>query len=240
MECHPVHHEASAACTGCHRGDPRTRRLELAHRDLIAGRFAHFALPGSLVVARGQQVLERAGCRRCHVTGGRGNGLATDLDQLLQGATPAETMGALQQPALFMPRFALTEPATVELVNALYAGSAGAPRRTGETPVVVHFEQAAPPESAFETHCGGCHRMLSRMQGGLGRGATGPNLTGLLGEFYPGTYKDRERWTPASLRRWVMNPRDTRPLATMPPRSLPDQELERILAAFEAGGGTAR
>ena len=232
-ECHPVHHEASGTCANCHRGDPRSRRKEIAHRDLIAARFAHFALPDSPVVARGQKRLEQAGCRRCHVSGGRGNGLATDLDRLLPGAQPAETLASIQRPALFMPRFAFPEATAVEVVNALYASSARAPGRTGETPLVVHFDRAAPKENAFEKRCGGCHRMLTRTLGGLGVGEAGPNLSGLVSEFYPGTVTEGVRWSPANLKRWVANPRETRRLALMPPLALADAEWERVLANFE-------
>ena len=232
-ECHPVHYEVVGSCAVCHRGDPRSRRPEIAHRDLISGRYSHFAVPGSPLVARGQKLLEQAGCRRCHVSGGRGNGLATDLDRLLPGARPAETLASIQQPALFMPRFAFPEATAVEVVNALYANSAKAPKRTGETPLVVHFEKAAPKENAFEKRCGGCHRMLTRTLGGLGVGTVGPNLSGLFGEFYPGVFKEGERWAPANLKRWVANPRETRRLAIMPPLALADQEWERVLATFE-------
>jgi cytochrome c2 len=238
--CHPVHFEASGACATCHRGDPRSRRPEVAHRDLIPGRFAHFAVPGSPVVARGQRLVDQAGCRRCHVIAGRGNGLAADLDRLLPGGRPAESLAAIQQPALFMPRFAFTEAAAVEAVNALYAGAAKAPPRAGETPQVVHFETARPRVSAFEQRCGGCHRMLTRAQGGLGAGATGPNLSGLFGEFYPGVFREGERWAPANLKRWVANPREARPLALMPPLRLTAEAWEAVLASFEAGASSAR
>jgi len=232
-ECHPVHYEASGACVTCHRGDPRSRRKEIAHRALIAGRFAYFTLPGSPVVAQGQKRLEQAGCRRCHLVGARGKALAADLDRLLPGALPAETLASIQRPALFMPRFAFPEATAVEVVNALYASSAKAPKRTGETPLVVHFDRAAPKENAFEKRCGGCHRMLTRTLGGLGVGEAGPNLSGLFSEFYPGTFKEGVRWSPANLKGWVSNPRETRRLALMPPLSLADAEWERVLAAFE-------
>lgn len=237
--CHPVHFEAVGPCAACHRGDPRSRRLEIAHRDLIPGRFSHFAVPASPVVSRGQKLLDQAGCRRCHVSGGRGNGLAADLDRLLPGGRPEESLAAIQQPALFMPRFAFPEATAVELVNALLASSARAPPRSGETPLVVHFERATPREGGFDRHCGGCHRMLTRLRGGLGRGAAGPNLSGIFGEFYPGVFKEGERWAPANLKRWVANPRETRPLALMPPLRQSDQEWEGVLSSFEGGPVTA-
>lgn len=239
QECHPVHHEAAGTCVSCHRGDPRSRRLEVAHRDLIAGRYAHFALSGSPVVARGQKRVDLAGCRRCHVTGGRGNGLATNLDRLLPGARPDEVLAAIQSPALFMPQFAFTEVSATEVVNALLASSVKAPPRSGETPRVVHFEKKERGENAFARSCGGCHRMLTLLQGGLGVGAVGPNLSGLLGENYPGVFKVGERWTPSNLKRWITNPRASRDQALMPPLRLGDQEWERVLGSFDLPAGSA-
>lgn len=241
--CHAGHHETVGPCAACHRGDTRSRRPEIAHRDLIPARFSHFGVPGSPMVASGRRRIDLAGCRRCHVTGGRGDGLATDLDRLLPGGLPGEALAAIQQPALFMPRFAFPEQAAVEVVNALLAGSAGAPPRVGEAPLVVHFERARPEAQPFDRHCGGCHRMLTRARGGLGRGATGPNLSGLFGQFYPATFKEGERWSPANLKPWVANPRQFRPVAVMPPQPLTAQEWEGVLSAFEVAdappGGAA-
>jgi len=239
QECHPVHYEAAGTCVSCHRGDPRSHRLEVAHRDLVASRYSHFALPGSPVVARGQKLVDLAGCRRCHVTGGRGNGLATNLDRLLPGARPDEVLAAVQSPALFMPQFAFSEVAATEIVNALFASSAKAPPRAGETPLVVHFEKAAKDDNAFAKVCGGCHRMLTLLQGGLGVGAVGPNLSGLLGENYPGVFKVNEPWMPSNLKQWIANPRASRHQAVMPPLKLGEQEWERVLEFFDDPGGRA-
>ena len=42
LACHPPHFETRGTCIGCHQGDDRSDRLRIAHRDLIAARFASF------------------------------------------------------------------------------------------------------------------------------------------------------------------------------------------------------
>lgn len=231
--CHSAHFATLGECVTCHRGDPRSRRPDIAHHELIAGRYSHFAVPGSPITERGQKLIDQAACRRCHVTGGKGNRLATDLDRLLPGGRPAEAQVSIQKPALFMPDFGLPDDAAVAIVNALLASSARAPRRAGETPQVVHFATGPKLESAFETHCGGCHRVLTRSQGGLGKGAIGPNLSGLFTEHYPASFGDGQRWTAANLKKWVENPRQVRKQAVMAPVRLTDEQWRQVLAVFE-------
>lgn len=246
LGCHASHHGETATCTVCHRGDPRSSRPEIAHHDLIGGRFAHFAIPGSPVTEAGRKAIERSGCQRCHVIAGKGNRYARDLDRLLPRARPEEVLAALEKPALFMPRFALTESTAVLVVNALFAGSAASRPPEGESPLVVHFESAARQEHAFTRRCGGCHRLLTGEREGLGAGSIGPNLSGLFTPFYPGTLLEGERWTPARFREWLENPRQFRPLAEMPSVKLTEDERHAIESAlgvvtsFTLGGATRR
>lgn len=233
VECHPVHFAEGGPCVACHRGDPRSRRREIAHRDLIEGRFAHFAVPGSPVTERGRKAIERSGCRRCHPIDARGNRLASDLDRLLPRARPAEALGSLQRPALYMPDFRFTDAIAVEIVNALFDAAHRAPPRKGETPLVVHFETGRREPVGFEKTCGGCHRVLTRSKGGLGSGSAGPNLSGLFGEFYPAEFKAGVRWSAPNLRKWIENPRQVRAWATMPPLRLTDEEWAPVRAIFD-------
>jgi hypothetical protein len=62
-------------------------------------------------------------------------------------------------------------------------------------------------ENAFDKHCGGCHRVLTRRWGGLGSGLVGPNLSGLTSEFYPMPFREGEPWTAERLKKWLENPR---------------------------------
>lgn len=240
LRCHPAHYVAVGACAVCHRGDARTERRELAHFDLIGGRFAWFALPDSPVPAGGRQLLARAGCRRCHRSGGKGGRLASDLDRLLPGARPEELVRALRQPALFMPDFAFGEATAVLLVNALLGHSATAEAPAGETPQVVHFSRRRQEEHVFERHCGGCHRLLTRQWGGLGRGTIGPNLSGLFGEDYPATFRAAERWSPEALRSWLRRPRAIRPTTRMAPPQVSEEEVRQLLEVFRDGEGERR
>ncbi|MBE0598221.1 MAG: cytochrome C [Desulfuromonadales bacterium] len=227
--CHPSHYLELGSCSACHRGDPRTDRPALAHHDLIEGRYAHFAIPGSAVTQQGVKLLEQAGCRRCHRSGGKGNTLASDLDRLLPGARPREVMQSIRQPVLFMPDFALAEATAVPLVNALLAHSAAAERAAGEVPLVVHFEGVERQENLFDKKCGGCHRLLTSQWGGLGNGLVGPNLSGLTSEFYPVPFREGEPWTAERLKKWLENPRAIRPMARMRPMPLEAEEVKKVL-----------
>lgn len=234
VKCHPPHYSVAGGCTTCHRGNPRTDRPDLTHASLIGARYAHFALPDSPVTQHGRRLLDEAGCRRCHRSGGKGNVLASDLDRLLPGARPEDVLRSIRQPALFMPDFAFAEATAVSLVNALFAHAVRAEQPAGETPLVVHFEGVARAENRFEKHCGGCHRMLTRQWGGLGHGVIGPNLSGLFSEFYPHRFTDEERWSRESLERWLKNPRSIRKAARMAPQGLEPDELRQVLEFFEA------
>lgn len=232
-KCHLSHYVDAGLCTTCHRGNPGTDRTDLAHANLINGRFAHFALPDSPVTQYGKQLLEQNGCRRCHRSGNKGHALASDLDRLLPAARPAEVMQSIRQPVLYMPDFIFGETTAVFLVNALFANSSQAESTMGETPMVIHFEGVERAENHFEKHCGGCHRLLTKTWGGLGRGVIGPNLSGLLGEFYPRPFRDEERWSRANLEKWLKNPREIRKAARMSPQRLKPDDLRQILEFFE-------
>ncbi|PLX81738.1 MAG: cytochrome C [Desulfuromonas sp.] len=233
LECHRSHHPEGGACVECHRGNPRTDRPEIAHHELIEGRFAHYTLEGSPVSERGTKRIETAACRRCHATGGKGNRLAVSLDRAPQTSRPQELLEAIRHPVLFMPDFRFSEVQAVEMVNAILLGAAKAPAAVEETPVVVHFEdRGRRKDNPFVKHCGGCHRGLTEGQGGLGQGEVGPNLSGLFSEFYPKTFRDGERWTVDGLKKWLKNPREIRPLATMAPVALKEEELSQLLGVF--------
>jgi cytochrome c2 len=128
-----------------------------------------------------------------------------------------------------MPDFAFPEATAVTLVNALFAHSAQAEKPVGETPQVVHFEGVARAENAFDKHCGGCHRLLTRRWGGLGSGLVGPNLSGLTSEFYPVPFREGEPWNAERLKKWLENPRAVRPQTRMRPQPLEPAELTRVL-----------
>jgi hypothetical protein len=221
--CHAAHFEKHGSCTACHRGDPATTRRALAHDRLLTGAAAAWGMPDHLAPARGEQMRDQLGCRRCHVSGGRGNALALSLDEAVWQRSQAQLRAALTEPASFMPDFSLTAAQADTLVAALLRDGKGT---AGGASYLVRFrQQPERPTEAFTVRCGGCHRALTSA-GALGTSASGPNLSGLLTEFYP--VADGRRWSRERLERWLRNPRAERPEATMRPVALQPGELEEI------------
>jgi cytochrome c2 len=235
LKCHEPHYEEKGTCVGCHRGNPRTDRVSIAHHDLIPAKYADFTMEGSPVVKRGGALVKTSGCRRCHVTGGKGNHLATNLDRVLGAARPQKLFHAIKTPVLFMPDFCFKEMHILELVNAILAEAARTEPEAGEIPLVIHFEdEKRAEESVFVKHCGFCHKALTTRFGGLGKGNIGPNLSGLFSEYYPDTYGDKEQWSPKPLKKWLENPRKVRKNAQMAPAKLTSDEFSRLLEILGA------
>jgi mono/diheme cytochrome c family protein len=230
VTCHRPHPSRQENCISCHRGDDRTERKEIAHYDLIAGRFAYYTLEKSPVVERGKELLDRLACRRCHRYAGRGNRLANNLDATAMGEKAQDIYDSIKSPALFMPNFYLDENQIAALVNAILARAKSEKIPEGETAIVVHFQTAQHRrKNVFAGQCGKCHTILSESSGGLGSGDIGPNLSGLFSEFYPRTYREAESWNPERLKRWLENPRDIRMNAVMQPLRLSLDEFDQLL-----------
>ena len=237
LKCHPSHYRSLGGCVVCHRGDPRSDRVRIAHHDLVQGRYAWFALPGSEPVVRGRRLVEVFACRRCHTSVGKGNRLASNLDRLPRGTTAQGIFAAIKTPALLMPQFHFDERQGTDLVNAILAGERESGQkgagRGQEAPQVVHFQNGeANRENVFEKRCGACHRLLTRACGRLGRGSIGPNLSGLLSEHYPKTAQSGAPWSPAALEKWLKNPRQSREQTQMRPVALQEGELEKLQVLF--------
>ncbi len=132
-----------------------------------------------------------------------------------------------------MPNFYFSETDIIKLVNTVLASSAAFESEHIESPQLIHFEDGKNnDENPFAKHCGACHRVLSKQLGGLGRGNTGPNLSGLLTQFYPQNDKGKTAWNPKGLQRWLQNPRDIRVNTQMIPVELNTNEFANILALF--------
>ena len=218
LACHETHHAERGSCVNCHRGNDRTDRKEIAHHGFIAGRFAHYTIKGSPVAARGEKLVEVLACRRCHVYERKGNRPATDLGGLARDIAPQTIFDSIRSPVPFMPNFHLDGMQIAAIVNAILAGLESAGVRVQETAQVVHFvDEKQGRENIFVTQCGPCHKLIGERFGGLGNGDIGPNLSGLLSEYYPNTYRDTEPWTPGNLRKWLENPRNVRANARMKP-----------------------
>lgn len=235
LACHGSHYAERGSCVGCHRGNDRTDRKEIAHHELIAGRFAHFTIRGSQVVERGKKLVEVLACRRCHMFGGKGNRLATNLARLAANTAPQDIFDSIKSPVLFMPNFHCDDIQIAALVNAILAGLEPAGAKVGETAQVIHFEnEMQSRENIFVKQCGPCHKSLSERFGGLGNGDVGPNLSGIFSEFYPRTYLDAEPWTPEKLKKWLENPRRVRANARMKPLHLTADEFGQLLETLRS------
>lgn len=238
LECHKQHYADKGGCVSCHRGDDRSDRLAIAHRDLIRARFSWFTIAGSQPLRRGEKLLDGFACRRCHSSGGKGNRLASNLDRLPPNTTPETVFQAIKTQALFMPDFRLDDRQITDLVNAILAGATKAGPRGGEAPQVVHFANPERQrENIFQKKCGPCHKVLTEDFGALGKGDIGPNLSGLLSEHYPVHLPDNGRWTADLLKKWLENPRKKRENSQMRPVPLQDNEFEQLLSILASKPG---
>jgi len=230
LTCHPSHYVAQGVCTACHRGNPDAERRNIAHQGLINGRFARFTLGDVAEVRKGKRLMEQLACRRCHVSGNRGNRLATNLDAAASQKAPEELVAAIRTPAQAMPDFRLPEDRLIDVVTAILANARGQKPGLRERPLVVHFDSAKnDKKDIFNRSCGGCHRALTAKLGAIGHGDIGPNLSGLLSPYYPESFATGKPWTRTHLARWLKNPRSVRSWARMPPVALTDREFGELL-----------
>jgi cytochrome c2 len=236
LGCHSAHHEAWGTCVDCHRGDPRSQRIQIAHHRLIQGEYACFTFPESPAVKTGQQLVNISGCRRCHKTGGQGNSLASDLDGVLLKVQPEILANAIKYPVTFMPDFYFQETDVTRLVNAILNSGAVYGTTSRELCQVIHFEEnKGDSDNIFSRSCGACHRILTKREGGIGKGNIGPNLSGIFSDFYFQNFKGGKFWDSNGLEQWLKNPRDIQPSAQMPPVDLKKDEFIYLLRIFDNG-----
>ena len=229
LSCHTSHFAERGVCTGCHRGNPGSERKNIAHKEVVAGKYARYTLGDKVYLDSANRSLDQYACRRCHIIDGRGNRLAINLDASAPRKTTEELADAIRRPVNNMPDFALDEEQRVLLVNAILAGSK-THKTEINTPVAVHFNSAKNIGEAdvFTRKCGSCHRLLSESRGGVGSGNIAPNLSGLLSPHYPKSFKGSEAWTFRNLKSWLNNPREFKALTTMRPIKLTDEELKEL------------
>ncbi|MCG6972404.1 MAG: c-type cytochrome [Desulfobacterales bacterium] len=229
-QCHPPHFERDGTCVDCHRGDPRSRRINIAHYRLIQGKYACFTLPENSDTKQGRRMIDASGCRRCHKTGNQGNRLAADLDASLDKTLPEDLAQAIISPTIYMPDFYFNEPEIARLVNAILGSSAVWKPGSGETPTIAYFEKNKENNhNTFNKHCGSCHRVLTHQFGGLGQGDIGPNLSGIFSRFYFKNFNDGKSWDADRLKQWLKNPRNIRYNAQMLPVELTEGELRHLI-----------
>lgn len=232
-DCHIPHYESEASCVDCHRGNPGTGRTQIAHYQLIKGKYACFTILESPVVKAGQRLIDTSGCRRCHPTGGKGNRLSSDLDTFFEKTLPESFADAIINPATFMPNFYFQETDVTRLVNAILDSSAVYASTSSETGRIIHFEEdITDRDNTFNKNCGSCHRVLTQQLGGLGQSDIGPNLTGIFTEFYYKNFRDGNSWNSNRLKQWLKNPRDIRTNAQMLPITLTEDEFRHLIHTF--------
>lgn len=231
--CHAPHYAEVGACAECHRGQPAAARKELAHARLLSGRAAGYLLANGKAVSEGRHLVDIASCRRCHTIGGKGNTLATNLDNVVWNREQKELMGSITEPVENMPVFGFDGGQTEALVAFLLSGAQLNPAE--ETYRVQFTREEVRAPSVFDEKCGGCHRRLTPL-GPEGSRKDGPNLSGLLTDFYPGTAPGDRPWSRKALAAWIANPREFRPGTLMPPVSMNEDEINQVVdRAGEAG-----
>lgn len=235
LKCHKSHFSQYGRCIKCHHGNDRTYRKQLAHSGIINGRYASFTFADSDRNAAGIELTERFACRRCHILNSRGRNIASNLDRLLWNSTPEKIRQALSSPALYMPDFRFSEKELDLVVTSILAAGMNTGKPVTETPQVIHFANSGGNVGGniFQKRCGGCHKLLSHRDGGLGTGDTGPNLTGIFSTYYKETTQEKRRWDTDRLRRWLKNPRDLRKNALMPPLAIGRKDFEELVTVME-------
>lgn len=236
LNCHTPHDPRQTDCVVCHHGNPETSRKKLAHTRLIDGRHAWFAIQHAPVTQAGERLMKQLGCRRCHISGGKGTGLATNLDGLLPDVVLSDLHLSLMRPVTFMPAFHLAPTQRITIITVILAGGACNPLNQARKSYRVVFTPSVSPQGSqgvFVKHCGGCHKALTVTRGALGHGNTGPNLSGLFSQWYPSLFPEWPDWTPERLKGWMKNPRVLKPKSSMPPRALTDQDFDELVRTLQ-------
>lgn len=222
--CHKPHHLSYKRCESCHRGISITKRKDIAHYRIIPGDFAYFRLDGSRVLKQGYEIIDRSGCRRCHIILGKGNNLATSLDNLPQYIEINKLIQNIKSPSEFMPYFSFSDKDITSTVNVILKGIYFYKKSKQEI-FVIHFE-GSKTDDEFTRHCGNCHKVISKKYGPLGKGNWGPNLSGLFSLYFP---TEKGRWNRERLIRWIKNPREIDKNSLMPPIEISNESMQKLM-----------
>ena len=135
-----------------------------------------------------------------------------------------------------MPDFYFQETDVTRLVNAILDSGAVYGSTSRDLSQVIHFEEnKGDSDNIFSRSCGACHRILTKREGGIGKGDIGPNLSGIFSDFYFQNFKGGKSWDSNGLEQWLKNPRDIQPSAQMPPVDLKKDEFIYLLRIFDNG-----
>ncbi len=241
LQCHPTpHHKQcrygkSGKCVKCHRGNPLSNRKNIAHSQLIPGKYALFTIPGNSIVKTGYKLIQEMACKRCHRINHSGNFLASNLDLSYETTCPEILFHAIQSPSIFMPKFYFSQKDIKILVNTILAFGANNAFQLEKAFETVHFainNHKTDRTNTFNIHCGSCHRILTEKYGPLGKGDIGPNISGLFSNIQAGgrgKISKEKVWNCNKLKLWLNNPRNIRPFTEMQPVKLNNREFAGIL-----------
>ena len=231
LNCHEEHYPEYGICTSCHRGIDKTSREDIAHHMLIEGKYSYFRIKEDTRVKEGGKIIDDGGCRRCHTIGNTGSLLASNLDISVNEKEINELILNLTEPTAYMPNYYFTDTQKIAVVNTLLNRGFGFDFRSGDDYTLVHLNEKT-SGNLFSDKCGGCHMMLSKNYGGLGRYNIGPNLSGLFSDFFP-HINDVKRWTTENIKQWLKNPRDIKKNTLMPKVELNEEELDNIIRILQ-------
>lgn len=226
INCHGEHIKSS--CVSCHRGNPDTKRIGLAHYKIISGKFLKYKIDKK-IKEDGDILIKNLGCRRCHIIGKSGNNKGNDLNKIIKKKTTEEIILAIQNPGYFMPDFKIYDSTLILLMNALFSSSNSDTIERGVNMIYFKRQQL---DNIFDNKCGSCHRLISDKLGFLGKSGIAPNLSGILTEYYPKT-KNLKSNTPEDIKIFLKNPRSYNKNSIMPPQEISDIEIKNILETLK-------
>lgn len=225
LNCHVGHYFSYKSCRSCHRGIVKSSRKEIAHYGLIPGRYAYFRFEKSEILRQGNKLIQRAGCLRCHKILDRGNLLATPLDLLPDDIEITKLVDFIKNPPMYMPEFEFRGDQIVKIINVILRAIFYSTKRHKREYYYVHFESFE-KKDIFSRKCGMCHKILTKIKGGLGKGNIGPNLSGLFTQFYP---QKSVKINETNLGDWLKNPRSVKELTLMPPVDISPNEVNYLI-----------
>jgi len=226
-KCHKPHYSEVGTCSACHRGEMRSSRENVSHAGLLTAKYSAFYIDKKAVAA-GERIVTDSACRRCHNIGADGGTAAADLNASAMKYTGEYLDDKIKNVNEYMPDFHFTDGERRVVILYLLNAASKQPKKVSE-PYVAYITPSK--KGAFEKHCGGCHRMITRIGGGKGTGNEAANLSGLLTEYFVSSVLPvgEKHWTEKRLKEWLKNPRSINKLAVMPPVRITDAELDKVI-----------
>jgi len=222
-DCHKPHFK-NESCIICHRGNPNTRRLDIAHENIISGKYLLYKIEGK-TAKDSVNLINQLGCRRCHIVGKNGNRKGNNLNNIMIKKTIKNIRDSILNPSDYMPNFNLSEENIVLLINGLLLESEKGDYKGGKNFFYIKRDLK---ENLFNKKCGKCHKLISDKTGPIGKGDIAPNLSSIFSQYYPKT-KNLKLNTPEELIKFLKNPRYHNRSNIMPVVEIKKKEAEEII-----------